>query len=132
MYPLCSQLHATCSCLRLNLKVFTTIRFSFNYFYHSYNYDATNENFFLAIGWLLGLSPSMNILICLINRNSHQSHILKLLYDDIKLYFYVCIKIILTIYYTYHKYIFVCILMNFKINTSVIKCIYFKVFNLIF
>jgi len=67
---------------------------------------------FLSVGWLLGLFSSMNILICLITRNSHQiSHILKVLYNDIGVYFYVCIKIVFTIYYIYHKYIFVCILI---------------------
>jgi hypothetical protein len=54
----------------------------------------------------------MNILICPINHNSHQiSHILKVFYGDIGVYFYVCIKIIFMIYYIYHKYIFVCILI---------------------
>jgi hypothetical protein len=54
----------------------------------------------------------MNILICPISCNSHQiSHILKVFYGDIGVYFYVCIKIIFTIYYIYHQYIFVCILI---------------------
>jgi hypothetical protein len=54
----------------------------------------------------------MNILICPIIRNSHQfSHILKVFYTDIGVYVYVCIKIIFTIYYIYHKCIFVCILI---------------------
>ncbi len=121
----------------------------YNYFGHSYNFDATIGNFILSVGWLLGLFSSMNILICPINRNNHQiSHILKVFYDDIGVYFYVCIKIIFTIYYIYHKYIFVCILTmcmyvycsynefknsclnyeiyysNLKINILVMKCIY--------
>jgi len=105
-----SQLHATCSHLQLNLGVFTTIRLNFNYFCHSYNYDATIGHFILLVGWLLGLFSSMNILICPINRNNHQiSHILKVFYAHIRVYFYLCIKIIFTIYYIYHKYIFVCI-----------------------
>ncbi len=84
-----------------------------NHFGHSYNYDATIGNFVLSVGWLLGLISSMNILLCPISRSSHQiSHILKVLYDDIRVYFYVCIKIIFTIYYIYHKYIFVCILIK--------------------
>jgi hypothetical protein len=54
----------------------------------------------------------MNILVCPISRNSHQiSHILKVFYGHIRVYFYVCIKIIYTIYYIYHKYIYVCILI---------------------
>jgi hypothetical protein len=70
------------------------------------------KNFILSIGWLLGLFSSMNILICPISHNSHQiSHILKVLYDDIKVYFYVCITIIIMIYVIYHKYVFVCILI---------------------
>jgi hypothetical protein len=105
------QLHATCSCLQLSLGIFTTIRSNFNYFGHSYNYDAITTNFILSVGWLLGLFLSMNILICPISRNNHQiSHILKVFYCDIMVYSYVRIKIIFTIYYIYHKYIFVCIL----------------------
>ncbi len=54
----------------------------------------------------------MNILICPNSCNSHQiNHILKVFYGDIGVYFYVCIKIIFIIYYIYHKYIFVCILI---------------------
>jgi hypothetical protein len=106
------QLHATCSCLRLSLGVFTTLRSNFNYFGHSYDYDATIGNFILLVGWLLGLFSSMNILICPISCNNHQiNHILKVFYNDINVYFYVCIKIIFMIYYIYHKYIFVCILI---------------------
>jgi hypothetical protein len=143
------QLHATCSHLQLNLRVFTTIKSNFNYLGHFYNYDATIESFILLVGWLLGLFSSINILICLISCNSHQiSHILKVFYDDIGVYFYVCIKIIFTICYIYHKCIFVCILImrmhaycsyneflnkylnsqiycsNLKINISVMKCMY--------
>ncbi len=107
-----SQLHATCSHLRLSLGVFTTIRSNFNYFGHSYNYDATIVNFILPIWWLLDLFSSMNILICPISRNSHQiSQILKVFYNDIGVYFYVCIKITFMTYYINHKYIFVCILI---------------------
>jgi hypothetical protein len=54
----------------------------------------------------------MNKFICPISRHNHQiSHILKIFYSDIGVYFYVCIKIIFTIYYIYHKYIFMCILI---------------------
>jgi hypothetical protein len=143
------QLHVTCSRLWLNLGIFTTIRSNFNYFGHSYNYDTTIGNFILLVGWLLGLFSSMNILICPISCNSHQiSHILKVFYGDIGVYLYVCIQIIFTIYYIYHKYIFLCILImcmhvycsynefvnshlnfeiyysNLKINISVMKCTY--------
>jgi hypothetical protein len=70
------------------------------------------ENFILSVGWLLDLFSSMNILICPISCNSHQiSHILTVFYGDIGVYFYVCIKITFTIYYIYHKYVFVCILI---------------------
>jgi len=50
----------------------------------------------------------MNILICPINCNSHQiSHILKVIYNDIGMYFYVCVKIIFTIYIrNINKYVF--------------------------
>ncbi len=92
--------------------VFTTIRLNFNYFSHSYNYDATIVNFILSIGWLLDSFSSMKILLCPISHNSHQiSHILKVFYGDIGVYFYIFTKIIFTIYYIYHKYIFVCILI---------------------
>jgi hypothetical protein len=54
----------------------------------------------------------MNILICPINYNNHQiSPILNVLYNDIGVYFYACIKFIFTIHHIYHKYIFVCILI---------------------
>ncbi len=106
------QLYVNCSCLWLSLKVFTTIRSNFNYFGHSYNYDETIGNFILSVWWLLGLFSSMNILICPISCNNRQiSQILKVFYDDIGVYSYVCIKIIFTIYYIHHKYIFVCILI---------------------
>ncbi len=131
------QLHAICSCLRLNLGVVITIRSNFNYFGHSSNYDATIEIFILLVRLHLGLFSSMNILICSISSNSHQiSHILKVLYSDIGVYFYVCIKIILQIYYRYDKYIFVCILImcmyvycsynELKYIISVMKCIYIE------
>ncbi len=126
------QLHVICSRLRLSLGVCTTIRSNFNYFGHSYNYDATIWNFILLVGGLLGLFSSMNILICPINCNSHQiSQILKVFYGDIGVHFYVRMKNIFTIYYRYHKYIFVCILimcmyvhiMNLKINNWTLKFI---------
>ncbi len=102
------RLHATCSHLWLNLKVFTTIRSNFNYFGHSYNYDATIENFIVSFGWILSVFSFINKLICLISYNSHQiTPILKIFYDDIGVYFYVCIKIMFMIYYTYiNIYIF--------------------------
>ncbi len=106
------RLHATYSHLWLSLGVFTTITSNFNYFSQSYNYDATIENFILSVGWFLGLFSSINLLICPISHNNHQiSHILKVFYGDIMVYFYVYIKIIFTICYMYHKYIFVCMLI---------------------
>ncbi len=105
-------LYATCSHLWLSLGVFTIVRSNFNYFGHSYNYDAIIGNFILSIGWLLSLFSSINILMCPINHNSHQiSRILKVFYSDKGVYFYVCVKIIFMICYIYYKYIFVCILI---------------------
>jgi hypothetical protein len=70
------------------------------------------ENSILSVEWLLDLFPSMNILICPISHKSHQiSHILKIIYSDIGVCSYVYTKIIFTIYYIYHKYIFACILV---------------------
>jgi len=106
------QLYATCSHLQLSLGAFITIRSNFNYFGHSYNYDAIIINFTLLVGWLLSLFSSMNILICPISHTSHQfSCMLKVFYNDIGVYFYVCIRIIFPIYYIFQKYIFVCILI---------------------
>jgi len=136
------QLHATWSHLQLNLGIFTTIRSNFKYFGYSYNYDATIGNFNLSIGWCLGLFSSINILICPINRNSHQiSHILKVFYGDIRVYFYVCIKIIFRIYYIYHN-IYLCVyslgvcmyivqIMNLKINIWTLKFI-IQIWKIIF
>jgi hypothetical protein len=102
----------TCSYLWSSLGVFTTIRSNFNYFGHSYNYDTIIGNFILSFGWFLCLFLSMDILICSINHNSQQiSHILKVLYTNIGVYFYVCIKILVTIYCIYHKKINLCILI---------------------
>jgi hypothetical protein len=142
------QLHVTCGRLWLSLRLFTSIRSNFNYFDHPYNYDAIIRHFILSVGWFLSLFSSINILIYPISCNSHQiNHILKVFYDDIGVYFYVCIKIISMIYYIYNKYIFVCVLImcmyvhcsynefinsyldskiyysNFKINISITKCI---------
>jgi len=97
---------------RLWLRQFTIIRSNFNYFDHSHNYNAIIKNFILLVGWFLSLFSSINILICPISRNNHQiNHVLKVVYADIRVYFYVCIKIIFIIYYIYHKYMFVCILI---------------------
>jgi hypothetical protein len=112
MYPLYLQLHVTYSCLQLSLGIFTTIKSNFNYFGHFYDYDATIRNFILSVWWFLNLFSSIHRLICCINHNSHQiSRILKVFYNDIGVYFYVCIKIIFMICYIYHKYMFVCILI---------------------
>jgi hypothetical protein len=43
--------HATCSHLWLSLGVFTTIKSNFNYFGHSYNYDAIVGNFIMLDGF---------------------------------------------------------------------------------
>ncbi len=39
----------------------TTMRSNFNYFHHSYNYDATIKNFILSVGCLLSLFSSIII-----------------------------------------------------------------------
>jgi hypothetical protein len=105
-----------------------------NYFGHFHNYDATIKNFILLVGSILHLFSSINRLICPINRNSCQiSYILKVFYNDIGVYFNVCIKII----YIYIKHAYVCIfsynesqnwylnskliLLNLKISISILK-----------
>jgi hypothetical protein len=80
------------------LERFVIIRPNFTYFGHFHNDDATIEIFILLLGWILDLFSSINRLICPINRNSHQiNRILKVLYGDIEVYFYICIKIIFII-----------------------------------
>jgi hypothetical protein len=133
------QLHVICSHLWLSLGIFTIVKSNFNYFGHSYNYDATIKNFILSIRGLLSLFSSINRLICPINQNIHQiSCILKVFYNDTGVYFYVCIIIIFMICYIYHKYIYICvyinyayvcilfILMNLKIHIWSLKYAFFK------
>jgi hypothetical protein len=75
---------------------------NFNYFGHSHNYDATIRNFILLVGLILHLFSSINRLIYPISPNSHQiSCILKVLYNDIGVYFNICTKII----YNMHMYV---------------------------
>ncbi len=83
-----------------------TTRSNFNYFGHSHNYDATIRNFILLVGLILHLFSSINRLICPISCNSHQiSYILKVFYNDIGVYFNVCIKIIYNMHmYVYYSY----------------------------
>jgi hypothetical protein len=86
---------------------------TFNYFVHFLNYDATIRNFILLIASILHLFSSITTLICPISCNSRQiSCILKVFYNDIRMYFNVCIKIIYIIYI--HMYI--AHIMNLKIN----------------
>ncbi len=93
------------------MGIFTTIRPNFNYFDHSHNYDAIMKNFILLVRSILHLFSSINRLICPIRRNSHQiSYILKVFYNDIGMYFNVCI----TITYIVH-------IMNIKIGISILK-----------
>jgi hypothetical protein len=81
--------------LQLDLRIFASTRPNFNYFGHSHNYDATIGNFVLLVRSILHLLSSINRLICPINHNSHQiSCILKVFYNDIEVYFNVCIKIL--------------------------------------
>jgi hypothetical protein len=56
----------------------------------------------------------MNKLISPISCNNYQvSHIkLEIFYGDLRIYFYVCIKIVFKIYYPYDKYVFKKILIN--------------------
>jgi hypothetical protein len=90
---------------RLSFLIFTKKK-------NHHHFQPSIGNFILSVGWLLCLFSSMNILTCPIIHNRRQiSSILKVFYGDIGVYFYVCIKIIFTIYYIYHKYIFVCILI---------------------
>jgi hypothetical protein len=80
-----------------------TTRPNFNYFGHFHNYDATIRNFILLVGLILHLFSSSNTLIYPISCNSHQiSCILKVLYNDIRVYFNVCTKII----YNMHTYVY--------------------------
>jgi hypothetical protein len=128
------QLHATCSRLQLSLGVFTIIKSNFNYFGHSYNYDATIGNFILLVGWLLCLFSSMTISICRISCNSHQiSHILNIFYGDIGCIFMYVLKLYLW-YITYIINIYLCVywlcvcmyivhIMNLKINIWTLKFI---------
>jgi len=92
-------LNATYSHFQLDLGAFVSTRPNFNYFGNSHNYDPTLEIFIVLVGWIFGLFSSINRLICPIDRNSHQiSCILKVLYGDIEVYFYICIKIIFIIW----------------------------------
>jgi hypothetical protein len=100
--PKCN--HSIYNYMRLDLGIFATTRPNFNYFGHSHNYDATIKIFILLVGSSLHLFPSINRLVCPINRSSHQiSYILKVFYNDIRVYFNVCTKII-------YIYAYVCIL----------------------
>jgi hypothetical protein len=114
--PKCNlRLHATCNLLQLDLGIVATTRPNFNYFSHFNKYDATIKNFILLVGSILHLFSSINRLICPISHNNHQiSYILKVFYNDIGVYFNVCIKII------YIYIICICMyivhIMNLKIN----------------
>jgi len=81
--------------LQLGLGVFATIKLDFNYFGHSYNYDAIYWKLY-PIGWMvLNLFSSINRLISPISCNSHQiSYILNIFYGDLGVYF----MYILTLY----------------------------------
>jgi hypothetical protein len=100
--------------LWLDLGIFATTTLSTLMHYWNYhNYDATIRNFILLVGSVLHLFSSINRLICPINHNSHQiSCILKVLYNDIGVYFNVCTKII----YIICIHMFIGHIMNLKIN----------------
>jgi len=110
--PKCN--HSIYDYMRLDLRIFATIRPNFNYFGHSHNYDATIKNFILLVGSILHLFSSINRLICLISCNSHQiSCILKVFYNNKGVYFNVCTKIYL---YIICIRMYIVHIMNFKIN----------------
>ncbi len=91
------------------MGVFASKRSNFNYFGHFYNYVPTIENFIMLVGWILNIFSSMNILIHPISCISNQiSRILKVLYDDLGVYFNVCIIFIFMIN-IYINYGYVCI-----------------------
>jgi hypothetical protein len=61
------------------------------------------ENFILLVRLILHLFSSINRLIYPISCNSHQiSYILKVLYNDIRVYFNICTKIM----YNMHTYVY--------------------------
>jgi hypothetical protein len=100
-----SQFTTTCNLQSFTTRFgnITTTRPNFNYFGHSHNYDAIIKNFILLVGLILHLFSSINRLIYPISRNSHQiSCILKVLYNDIGVYFNICTKII----YNMHTYVY--------------------------
>ncbi len=100
-----SQFTTTCNLQSFTTRFgnITTTRPNFNYFGHSHNYDAIIKNFILLVGLILHLFSSINRLIYPISRNSHQiSCILKVLYNDIGVYFNICTKIM----YNMHTYVY--------------------------
>jgi hypothetical protein len=112
MWPFHSRLHATYSRSQLDLGIFATTKPNFNYFGHFHNYDATIKIFILLVGSILHSFSSINRLICPISHSSHQiSYILKVFYNDIRVYFNVCTKIICICIRMYIVHI-----MNLKIN----------------
>ncbi len=110
---------------------FGTTRPTFNYFGHFHNYFATIRNFILLVASILHLFSFINRLICPISRNSHQiSDILKVFYNDIGVYFNVCIKLYIYIYIIcMHMYIVH--IMNPKINIWILK-FFIQIWNLLF
>ncbi len=80
MQPLCNR-------LQLSLGIFATIKSNFNCFGHSYNLDATIENFILFVEWFSRLFSSIMRLTCPI------SHILEVFYDDLGVCVYIYIYI---------------------------------------
>jgi len=98
--PKCN--HSIYDYMRLDLWIFATTRPTFNYFDHFHNYDATIRNFILLVASILHLFSSINTLICPISDNSHQiSYILKVFYNDIRVYFNV-----FTMYIYMHTYVY--------------------------
>ncbi len=72
---------------------------------HSHNYDATIKNIILLVGLIFHLFSFIHRLICPISHNSPQiSCILKVFYNDIGVYFNVCIKFIYMYTYVYCSY----------------------------
>jgi hypothetical protein len=127
--------------LQLDLGIFATTRPNFNYFGHFHNYDATIRNFILLVRSNLHLLSSINRLICLINRDSHQiSCMLKVFYNDIEVYFNICTKFIYIVHIMNLRFIFEhwILYSNLEIDISILKTNilifikYIRIWNLIF
>jgi len=109
----------------ISFGVFAIIKLNFNYFGHCCNYVTTIDNFILWDRWFLNLFSFMNRLICPINHNSHQLVApLEIFYHHLGVYFYVCIRIVLKIYYPcdfFSYFLFENFYLNLKIHIQDLK-----------